>query len=402
MTASRPVGTVRLVTILELLLERWRRLPPLVADTALAVVVGVVTVVSIHVDDRRDPTEVMTVWAWALLLVQFVALVWRRRAPVAVGLVVIAAGFAYGSANLPDPAISFPVALAVYSVAAFRPRRVSVPFAVALVVVAAVVLALDRQADAADVVVNYFVGITSWVVGDTMLGQRERSQLLAARRDDAARRAASDERVRIARDLHDVVAHHISVIAVQAEAAQEVAATDPARASQAMATVSETARAALGELRRALGVLRSEPDRSPQPRLAAVDDLVESVRRAGLSVDVHTTGEARPVDGVVGVTAYRVVQEALTNVLRHAPASRARVDLDFCDGALVVTVADDGRGARVPSRRGASGGRLSGPAGGGHGLIGMRERVAAVGGQLDAGPAPDGGFNVRARLPLPA
>jgi signal transduction histidine kinase len=109
---------------------------------------------------------------------------------------------------------------------------------------------------------------------------------------------------------------------------------------------------------------------------------------------VRTTGEARPVDGVVGVTAYRVVQEALTNVLRHAPASRARVDLDFCDGALVVTVADDGRGARAPARRAGSAG--------GHGLIGMRERVAAVGGELDAGPAPGGGFNVRARLPLPA
>jgi signal transduction histidine kinase len=400
MTASGRVGTVRTVPLAELLLDRWRKLPPLVADAALAAVLAVVTLVSIHVDDRRDATEVMTAWAWGLLAAQFVALVWRRRAPVAVALVVGAAAFAYGSANLPDPAINFPMALAVYSVAAFRPRRVTVPFAVAIVVVAAVVLALDEQADAADVVVNYFVGLTSWVVGDTMRSQRERSELLAARRDDAARRAAADERVRIARDLHDVVAHHISVIAVQAEAAQEVAATDPARASQAMATVSDTARAALGELRRALGVLRSEADRSPQPRLEAVDDLVDSVRQAGLTVDVRTTGEARPVDGVVGVTAYRVVQEALTNVLRHAPASRARVDLDFCDGALVVTVADDGQGTRA--RPGGSGGRSRGAPGGGHGLIGMRERVVAVGGELDAGPAPGGGFNVRARLPLPA
>jgi signal transduction histidine kinase len=388
------------VPIADLLLDRWRKLPPLVADAALAAVLAVVTVMSIHVDDRNDASETMTAWAGGLLAVQFAALVWRRRAPVAVAIVVGAAAFAYGSANLPDPAINFPFALAVYSVAAFRPRRVSVPFAVAIVLVAAVVLALDEQADAADVVVNYFVGLTSWVVGDTMRGQRERAELLAARRDDAAERAAADERVRIARDLHDVVAHHISVIAVQAEAAQEVAATDPARASQAMATVSDTARAALGELRRALGVLRSEAGRSPQPQLAAVDDLVDSVRRAGLAVDVRTTGEARPVDGVVGVTAYRVVQEALTNVLRHAPASRARVDLDFCDGALVVTVADDGRGARAPRR--GSGGGARGGSGGGHGLIGMRERVAAVGGELDVGPAPDGGFNVRARLPLPA
>ena len=208
---------MRTVLIADLVLDRWRKLPPLVADAALAAVLAVVTVMSIHVDDRNDASETMTAWAWGLLAVQFAALVWRRRAPVAVAVVLGAAAFAYGSANLPDPAINFPFALAVYSVAAFRPRRVSVPFAVALVLVAAAVLALDEQADAADVVVNYFVGLTSWVVGDTMRRQRERAELLAARRDDAARRAAADERVRIARDLHDVVAHHISVIAVQAE-----------------------------------------------------------------------------------------------------------------------------------------------------------------------------------------
>lgn len=394
MTVGWCVGTVRLVPGIDHLLDRWRRVPPLVLDVVLAVLVAAVTLLSIVLDDRSDFAEHMTAWGWALLVVQLVPLVWRRRAPVAVLVVVGAASFAYGGANLPDPAIHFAPALATYSVAAFRPRRVSVPCAVVITVVAAVVLAIDRQADAADVAVSYFVGITSWVVGDTMRGQRERAAWLAARQDVEAQRAAADERVRIARDLHDIVAHHISVIVVQAEAAQEVLAADPARAEGAMATVADTARTALGELRRALGVLRSETGREPQPELSAVDALVASVRQAGLAVDVRTTGEARPVDGVVGVTAYRVVQEALTNVLRHAHAHRAQVDLAFGDGDLVVTVADDGRGGRTGAGNG-----VTGP---GHGLVGMRERVAAVGGDLDAGPTPGGGFTVRARLPLPA
>ena len=196
--------------------------------------------------------------------------------------------------------------------------------------------------------------------------------------------------MRIARDLHDVVAHHISVIVVQAEAAQEVLATHPDRAEGAMAAVADTARSALGELRRMLGLLRSESGRAPQPDLAAVEDLIASVRGAGLVVELRTTGTVRPVDAVVGLTAYRIVQEALTNVMRHAQARLAWVDLTFGDEELVVRVADDGRGGD---------GKASDQPGG-QGLVGMRERVALLGGRLDAGPAPGGGFAVDARLPL--
>jgi signal transduction histidine kinase len=185
------------------------------------------------------------------------------------------------------------------------------------------------------------------------------------------------------------VAHHISVIVVQAEAAREVLAVAPERAERAMRSVADTARAALGELRRMLGVLRSEAGLAPQPDLAGVADLVASVDRAGLAVELRTWGSERPVGGVIGLTAYRIVQEALTNVLRHAHAERACVELGFDDDALVVRVADDGRGPAGGSS-----------VGGGHGLVGMRERVAAVGGQLDVGPGPDGGFVVDARLPL--
>lgn len=377
------------MTSVDRLLQRWRRLPPWAADVAITAAVAVVTATSIVVGDD-DPSERMTALAWGLQALQVVPLLWRRRAPVVVLAVVSVAAFAFGMAALPDPAIPFGLGVAVYSVGAYRPRRVSVPCAVAIVVAAALVLAFDRQADAADVAVNYFVGVTSWMVGDTVRTQRERAAWLLERRDDEARRAVADERLRISRDLHDVVAHHISVIAVQAEAAQEVLAANPQRAAAAMATVADTARTALGELRRVLGVLRSEAALVPQPGLAALGDLASSMGQAGLAVDLRTTGETRHVDGVVGLTAYRVVQEALTNVLRHADARHAAVDLAFDTRSLVVTVDDDGRGPTV-----------DGSPSGGQGLVGMRERLAMLGGDLDTGPAPGGGFRVRARLPLP-
>jgi signal transduction histidine kinase len=157
-----------------------------------------------------------------------------------------------------------------------------------------------------------------------------------------------------------------------------------------METVADTARGALGELRRVLGVLRSDATLAPAPDLGSVDELVASVRQAGLDVDVRTEGDARPLSGVVSAAAYRVVQESLTNVLRHAAARRAEVALAYDQDALVVTVSDDGRGTGpAPSK----------PAGG-HGLAGMRERVTVLGGRLDAGPRAEGGFAVRARLPL--
>jgi signal transduction histidine kinase len=377
------------------LADPLRHLPPLVVDALLALAVGVVTVISIVVADVDDPSERMTWWGWALVAVQVVPLVWRRRAPLAVLFVSGLGSLVFGMANLPDPAIQFTLALALYTVAAYRCRRISVPVVLAFVVVGALSFVLDDQADLADIAVTYLVGVGAWVVGDSTRSQRERAAWLAQRQQDGARRAAAEERVRIARDLHDVVAHHISVIAVQAEAAQEVLAAHPERAERAMATVAETARTALGELRRMLGLLRSDAGRAPQPDLGAVDELVASVRGAGLAVEVRTTGPARPVDGVVGVTAYRIVQEALTNVLRHADARRACVDLAFDADALVIRVADDGRGPRA-ARPGATNG------GGGQGIVGMRERVTVLGGRLETGPAPDGGFTVEARLPLPS
>jgi signal transduction histidine kinase len=379
--------------LLDRALERWRRVPSLVADAALAAVVGLVTVVSVMVQDRNEPEDLRLLGV-VLLVAQTVPLVWRRQRPVVVLAIVAGATLIYGAAELPDPPLQFAILLAFYTVGAHTPRSVSVRCAVAMVVGGIVTLALARDSDAADVAVSFFAAATAWVTGDAARTQRERAVWLEERRVDAARQAAADERLRIARDLHDIVAHHVSVMAVQAEAAQEVLAARPDRAERAMSDVADTARATLGELRRLLGVLRADGDRAPQPDLDGVGDLVESVRRTGLAVEVHTEGEPRPVAGLAGVTAYRVVQEALTNVIKHASAARADVELRFGDEDLVVTVTDDGRGS---GGSGGSAGDL-----GGHGLAGMRERLAVLGGTLDAGPCPGGGFSVRARLPLGA
>jgi signal transduction histidine kinase len=379
------------------LVDRCRRWPPVVVDALLAAAVAVSTVVAVVVQSRTDD-EPLGAYGVALLVAQLVPLVWRRRAPVVVAVLTGIAGAAYGLAELPDPPVMFAPLLALYTVAAYRPRRISVPFGLAVAALVALVIPLGDTSDAADVTTTYFSGIVAWVVGDTTRGQRERARWLDDRRAEAARQAARDERVRIARDLHDVVAHHVSVIAVQAEAAQEVLATQPERASAAMGHVADTARTALGELRRVLGVLRSDAVRTPQPDLAALDDLVASVRAAGLPVTLRREGDvAGPgLDAVVGLTAYRVVQEALTNVLKHAGPCKATVTVavDPTGEALEVEVVDTGRG-RAAAAMSADG---SG-AGAGQGLVGMRERVAVLGGRFRAGPCEGRGFAVHAWLP---
>jgi signal transduction histidine kinase len=373
------------------LAERWRAVPPLVLDALLTVVVGSVTITSVLVEDHQSGPDLTTLGVVSLV-VQIVPLVWRRRAPMAVLVIVLASTIYYGMAELPDPPLMFPALLAFYTLAAHRPRRVVIPTALAICALMPLAIAAGDTSDASDIAVGYVGGITACVLGDSARVQRERARWLEERRADAAAQAAADERVRIARDLHDVVAHHVSVIAVQAEAAQEILATNPARAEQAMSDVANTARSALVELRRMLGVLRSDAGLAPQPDLAALDNLVDTVRLAGLDVTVREEGTRRPVDAAVGLTAYRVVQEALTNVVKHAGANRAEVALTYGRAALEVVVSDDGRAARTNG--------TSTSVDDGQGIIGMRERVMALGGRFEAGPAGDRGFTVRASLPL--
>ena len=217
-----------------------------------------------------------------------------------------------------------------------------------------------------------------------------RAEELRRSQEENTRGAIVAERVRIARDLHDVVAHHVSVMGVQAGAARRVLDTDRELASTALRTVEETARTAIGELHGLLGVLRAEPDGESGPeRLAGLDqlsELVSTARSAGLEVELGVFGEPRPVPDGVALSAYRVVQEALTNVVKHARARRAEVRVRYLDHTLEIEVTDDGRGT---GRRDGSG----------FGLLGMRERIAVHGGELEAGPRPDGGYRVRASFP---
>ncbi len=222
----------------------------------------------------------------------------------------------------------------------------------------------------------------------------ERARRLEREQSLIAARAVAEERVRIAHELHDVVAHHVSVMVIQAGAAGEVLPPDAEPARDAIESVRRTGREALGELRRLLDVLRADepspsPDRAPQRGLAALDELVERVGEAGLDVRVTVQGEAVSLPAGVDLSAYRIIQEALTNSLRHGGAgTHAAVSVEYRPGEVRVAVIDDGRGPGP------------GPGVEGHGLIGMRERAALLGGEVVAGPGPSGGYRVTARLPI--
>jgi signal transduction histidine kinase len=219
----------------------------------------------------------------------------------------------------------------------------------------------------------------------------ERAEQLEREQEANTRRAAAEEQARIAREVHDVVAHNLSVIIVQATAAERVFGADPANAERAVQAIGRTARQALDELRRVLGVVViGEPDSrlAPQPTLDRLDPLLERVRAAGLDVRCETSGERRPLPSALELSAYRIVQEALTNTLRHANAEHATVRVRYDDEALCLEIVDDGTIEASPN---GSNGR---------GLIGMRERVATFGGEVETGPNAGGGFRVAARLPL--
>ncbi|MFF3910968.1 sensor histidine kinase [Streptomyces sp. NPDC001848] len=247
----------------------------------------------------------------------------------------------------------------------------------------------------------------AWVLGDSLRTRRayfaqleERAARLEKEREAQAKVAVAAERARIARELHDVVAHNVSVMVVQADGAAYVLDTAPDQARKALETISTTGRQALAEMRRLLGVLRTgehkeEGEYVPQPDVEQIDELVEQCRSAGLPVDFKVEGTPRPLPSGVELTAYRIVQEALTNTRKHGgPGAGASVRLVYFDDGLGLLVEDDGKGA--PHELYEEGG-LDGR---GHGLIGMRERVGMVGGTLDAGPRPGGGFRISALLPL--
>jgi signal transduction histidine kinase len=219
---------------------------------------------------------------------------------------------------------------------------------------------------------------------------RDRAARAEREREARARTAVTEERARIARELHDVVGHSVSVMTVQASAVRRLLRPEQQREREALLIVEQTGREALAEMRRMVGVLRrpeEAPALAPQPSLEHLNKLVEQAREAGLGVELRIEGDPLPLPAGVDLTAYRLVQEGLTNALKHARAQRAQVLVRYGEEAIEVAVSDDGRGAGSGD-------------GGGHGLVGMRERVAVYGGELEAGPRPEGGYRLRARLPL--
>jgi signal transduction histidine kinase len=324
-------------------------------------------------------------------------LAWRRRFPFAVLCVVVGALSAQALLTVPVDGMSGLVALvvAVYSVAAHAERTRALA-GLALALVAVVVVIGD---DPADIPFEAFVIGAPWLAGYGLRAARLRARELealtaelASEREERARLAVAAERTRIARELHDVVAHSVSTMVVQAEAGDELLVEHPQRAGEAFVAIQTTGREALTEMRRLVGLLR-QGDRElalvPQPSMVRLEDLIARVREAGLAVELEVEGPTRPLPPGLDLSAYRIVQEALTNALRHAGGAHAWVTLRYRDDALELGIVDDGH----------SGGNGESA---GHGLAGMRERVKLYGGQLEAGRRPDGGYAVHARLPLSA
>jgi signal transduction histidine kinase len=321
---------------------------------------------------------------------------WRRTypllvAPIVESLLVLEAVVV----GLPNTYVAAVVQIVVlYSLAVYAPtwRSTLLPLAIALAC-GAFVGAQDPADPAGGALTTVLFSGIVLAAGIVVRRHRARTESMRTQRDAAAaevRAVAAQERTRIARELHDVVAHGMSVVALQAVGGRRVLDTDPEQAREAFDTIARVTSTCLDEMRRLLGILRADDDLAPlapQPSLGQVAVLVEQAHLAGAEVEVTVSGEARSLPPGVDLSAYRIVQEALTNALTHAPGARLALRLRYEETAVVVEVVDDGPGDRgAPSH--------------GHGLIGMRERVELFGGTLEAGTRSEGGFGVRARLPL--
>jgi signal transduction histidine kinase len=392
-----PYGDAVILTAVS---ERLRRLPAPVVDAVLAVAVAVVSVAAIHVanePDARPPDALANLLAVSI----GVPLLVRRRWPLGVLLVSSGVLLLYYSLGYPGVSPAVPLGVALYTAGAAGHLRWGLVGTV--VFIAGGVQAGIREHEPALELLTVFLQQASLMVALLLLGDavharrgwqaevRERLARVEADREREAERRVEQERLRIARELHDVMAHTIAVVTVQAGVAADVLADDPDEARAALATIRSASREAMAELKATVGVLRAaegdEAPRAPSPGLGQLDGLFETARDAGLRVEASVSGEPRPLPALVDLTAYRIVQESLTNVRRHAGAATATVTIRYEPADVVIEVDDDGRGPA------ADGGRT------GYGLAGMAERSAAVGGRLEAGRKPGGGFRVSARLP---
>ncbi len=371
--------------------DRLRRVDPRIWDSllALGMVAGGLLVFAVR---KERPDEPPAAFGYALVVVAGTSLAWRRRAPLTVATIVCAA-VATGSLLGYWPEFVVLLWVAVYSAAAYceRDRLLRVLLPVALLTSVAIIVGersergLGWVGILSDLMATFGVPI---LLGRMTFNRRRR---IVREREIATREAVAAERAAIARELHDVVAHHMSVMVVQAGAARAMSGSDPAATAEALRQIEASGRTGLAEMRRLLEVLKAEEDgngRAPQPGLARIDELLDAMRASGLPVEAVVEGSPQPLPPGVDLSAYRIVQEGLTNALRHAGGASARVVVRYESDAVELEIADDGPGP--PEDPEASGG---------HGLIGMRERIRLFGGELEAGPRPGGGFLLRARLP---
>ncbi len=377
-------------------------------DPALGVVaagfaaLSLLTTPADSIDPRLHDPDVLAV---AATVVAGLSLAWRRRRPVPAYAVFVVCCLAVVLPGHYVGLLSVLLLLSLYSLTAHGHRRRDgvLGLVVALLVFVGLALLDIPDLGTSDLLQACALLLAAWAVGDAIRSRRgqadERLQVaqqeVASAREHAAR-AVAEERLRIARELHDVLAHHMSLIAVQAGVGAHVIRTDVDAAERSLEVIAETSRKALTQTRSTLGLLRDEDqpgNAPPVESLADLDDLLADVTRAGVQVSLTTTGQARPLDPAVDLAAYRMVQEALTNVLKHAGAGEAQVALTYTRDALDVEVTDSGAG----------GGRTPAPSvSGGHGLIGLRERARILGGSLEYGAAPGAGFRVSAHLPSAA
>ncbi|MFG2062615.1 sensor histidine kinase [Micromonospora sp. NPDC048871] len=386
-------------------------------DVVLALFVTVMqvqgTVAKVAVEGALRPLSDFGNLGYALLVVSGLVLVVRRRWPVAVFVTAALASLVYYGLDFPDAPGWLGLFVALYTLAAYGDGRRSLVIAGVGITVLAVgwlVAAADIEPRAAIGWVFFRIGasVMSAALGESVRSRRviaadaqERAELAERSREEAARARVDAERLRIAREVHDTVAHAIAIINVQSGVTAHVLDRRPEQAREALRAIELTSARALREMRTILGVLRDDNDgRVPQAGLAQLDELTAKARDTGLDVTVEAMSPASPLPSAVDTAAYRIVQEAITNVVRHVGSTRVTVALTPGVDVLEIRVTDDGPRSRSGVADRPAGDATDTPAGPGCGIVGMRERCQLLGGELRAGPTPRGGFEVRARLPL--
>ncbi len=400
--------------VMKLVINIWKIISkyPLTGDGFLTMVIAGLAFFNLRAYWAIQPPPANLTLAIALISLAIVPLVWRRLFPLSTILIISIAYVALKVLKIPDMNLpSIILMIAIFSAAAYGGhRRNLVCFASIIAIMGSITYVLIFSGTVVppisqilfattNLLYNLIIFLAIWWLGNTLRMSREKtSQLresteqLIREREENARRAVFDERVRIARELHDVLAHHVSVMGIQAGAARQVLKQYPEKALNSLSLIETSSRQAVAELYRLLDLLRDENQVetfTSQPGLQQLEKLVSDMQNAGLQVEVKIEGEEREIPQIVDLSVYRILEEALTNTLKHANATKSTINMNFHNSMLILDITDNGHGivndSKIPS--------------GGKGLIGMRERVNLLKGEFWAGNGPNGGFRIKIKLP---